>query len=226
VTDGPQRSWPPEPLPRGRHKLSEQSVRDSQRERLLYAILEVVAERGFARATLSDIVGRARVSRNVFYEQFADKEDCFVAACDAMAAELLTVVRDAASAPGDWLASLRAGMAAYLGWWAAKAAWAPAYFSELPAAGARAVEQRDRAYAEFEGVFADLAALARHERPELPPLRPLVPLVLVMAITEVVGREVRRGRGAQLGELTDELVAVIVRLVSDDRDVARLTFED
>ncbi|HWI70607.1 MAG TPA: helix-turn-helix domain-containing protein, partial [Baekduia sp.] len=188
--------------------------------------LEVVAERGFARATLSDIVGRARVSRNVFYEQFADKEDCFVAACDVMAGELLTVVRDAAAAPGDWLAALRAGMAAYLGWWAAQAAWAPAYFSELPAAGARALEQRDRAYAEFEGVFADLAALARRERPELAPLPRLVPLLLVMAITEIVGRELRHGRGTQLGALTDELVAVVVRLVSDDRDVARLTFED
>ncbi|WCB95134.1 hypothetical protein DSM104299_03876 [Baekduia alba] len=223
MPDGPQRSRQPEPLPRGRHKLSEQSVRASQRERLLFAVLEAVADRGFARTTLTDIVRLARVSRNVFYEQFTDKEDCFVAACDAMAVDLMRAVRAAAAPHADWLSALRAGMTTYLEWWAAQARWSLAYFIELPAAGARALDQRERAYAEFRTIFVDVAAGVRAERPELAPVPELVPSLLVMAITELVSSEVRAGRSAQLAELADDLVAIVVRLVSDDRDVARLT---
>jgi AcrR family transcriptional regulator len=207
-----------------RDPVPPESVSRSQRERLLQATLEAVSERGFAATTLTDITRRARVSRNVFYEQFADKEACFLAACDAMAGELHGVVLAAARGHGgDWLAALRAGMAAYLEWWTAWAPWASAYFVELPAAGERARRQRDDAYERFRGIFVGLAAQARRERPELPPVLDVVPSLLVVSITEIVGGEIRAGRAGALPGLGDELVEVVVRLLSDDRDVARLT---
>jgi AcrR family transcriptional regulator len=60
--------------PRGRPR------RTDQRGRLLSAIVAVVGERGYARAKIGEIAARAGVSRATFYDQFADKEDCFVAA--------------------------------------------------------------------------------------------------------------------------------------------------
>ncbi|MFD6450615.1 TetR/AcrR family transcriptional regulator [Nocardia sp. NPDC060220] len=52
----------------------------SQRGRLGWAALNVVAEKGYQQTTVSDIVKRAEVSRRTFYELFAGKEDCYVAA--------------------------------------------------------------------------------------------------------------------------------------------------
>src|SRR6516225_7712056 len=67
-------------LPRGRSRLPLPAVRASQRERLLRSVIAAVSESGYAAVTVADIVRRARVSRAAFYDHFADKEDCFLAA--------------------------------------------------------------------------------------------------------------------------------------------------
>ncbi|HLI39793.1 MAG TPA: helix-turn-helix domain-containing protein, partial [Streptosporangiaceae bacterium] len=67
-------------LPRGRSRLPAPTVRASQRERLLRAVIAAVAEAGYASVTVADIVRRARVSRAAFYAHFTDKEDCFLSA--------------------------------------------------------------------------------------------------------------------------------------------------
>lgn len=54
--------------------------RESQRARLLRAVVAVVAEDGYPQAKIGDIAKLAGVSRATFYELFADKEQCFLAA--------------------------------------------------------------------------------------------------------------------------------------------------
>src|SRR6185437_3658246 len=77
------------PLPRGPHKLSREEVERSQRDRILWAMAEVSAERGYAHVSVADVLSRAGVSRATFYQLFRDKEDCFGAAYEALA-ELIT----------------------------------------------------------------------------------------------------------------------------------------
>src|ERR1700679_3296253 len=72
----------PERLRPGRHHLPREDVARSQRERMLVAMLQSVAELGYATTTVADVVAGAAVSRSTFYAQFADKEACFVAAYD------------------------------------------------------------------------------------------------------------------------------------------------
>jgi AcrR family transcriptional regulator len=74
-----ERSWNQQ-LPRGRHHLSREEVSQSQRRRILTALLEEVAVRGYAATSVAHITASAGVSRKSFYEQFADKEDCYFAA--------------------------------------------------------------------------------------------------------------------------------------------------
>ncbi|HET7341813.1 MAG TPA: TetR/AcrR family transcriptional regulator, partial [Methylomirabilota bacterium] len=74
----PPRAHPP--LPRGRHKLSQAQIARSQRERIAYALARESYERGYEAVTVSDVVRAAGVARNVFYEQFADKQSAAVAA--------------------------------------------------------------------------------------------------------------------------------------------------
>lgn len=184
------------------------------------AMLETVAERGYDSTTVPDVVARARVSRNAFYELFSDKTDCFIAACDDAGAEMLGELVSLASEP-DWTEALRHGMHDYLAWWSGRPAFARAYFQGLPAAGERALAQRDRQYALFEAMFADLGRRARAEQPELPPLGDLVPRVLVLAITELVAEEVRASRIEQLARLAPELVELAVKLLADEQTARR-----
>lgn len=49
---------------------------------MLRAAISAFAEKGYAEATVTDIIERARVSRKVFYEHFSHKRDCFLAATE------------------------------------------------------------------------------------------------------------------------------------------------
>jgi AcrR family transcriptional regulator len=215
------RGWHGEPLPRGRHKIAPEDVRASQRERLVRAMLETVGERGYESTTVADVVSRARVSRNAFYELFEDKTDCFIAACDDAAAGMLEQLMALAGVP-DWLEALQRGMREYLEWWSSRPAFARAYFTGLPMAGERAFAQRERQYTFFRAMFWDLGRRARAEQSGLLPLSELVPRVLVLTITELIAEEVRAGRTQQLDELEDDLVQLAVKLLADDATAARV----
>lgn len=213
--------WRGEPLPRGRHKLARRTVRSSQRERLLRAVVECVADRGFDSTTVPMVVAAARVSSNAFYEHFTDKTDCFLAACDEVAEDLLSELVTLVSEP-DWVQALTRGMGVYLGWWQARPAFARAYLLSLAHAGERAAAQRERTYALFEAMFSDLARRARAEQPQLPPLSPLLPRALVVAITDAVAERVREGRESRLHTLEPELTRFAIRLLADDATAARM----
>ena len=88
-----------------------------QRERLIAAMLRAASELGYRDTNVQDVIERAGVSRPTFYEHFANKEDCFLAAFDTTAARLRESVGAAARKGGDSLArppALRTGNAAAL----------------------------------------------------------------------------------------------------------------
>jgi AcrR family transcriptional regulator len=208
------------PLPRGRHNLTPEDVSASQRARLLAAMAASVGEEGYVATTVPRVVARARVSRNAFYELFSDKADCFVAMINDHTDELLDGLTALGGAP-DWIAALRVGVADYLAWWQRHPDYCRAFFVELPAAGPRALDARDSAFARFEAMFGAMAAWARHADPSLPPLRGREPALLVYAITELIAQEWRAGRADQLAALHDEVLAYAVRMLADDETAAR-----
>jgi AcrR family transcriptional regulator len=156
----------PRRLPRGTHGLDPSLVAASQRTRLLEAVGRAVADKGYAAATIDDIVRDAGVSKKTFYEHFSDKLDCFLAAYEAASDQLLAHVKEAQggaeeagggdasratgagsrAARGDarWLARTRAGIHAYLRWLAAEPALARVFLIEIAAAGPEALERRER----------------------------------------------------------------------------------
>ena len=207
--------WQGAPLPRGRHKLSADTVRASQRERALRAMIECVGEEGWADTTVPDVVARARVSRNSFYEHFDDKTACLLAALDEEAGELLDAMFALASEP-DWITMLRRGMRSYLTFWRERPALCRAYFVELPFVGPRGQAQREHNFGQFELMFRVLADRAHEEQPALPALSPLVPRLVVVGVTDVVGTAVRAGELDSLVSREAELVSLIVRLLADD----------
>jgi AcrR family transcriptional regulator len=189
-------------------------VRASQRQRLLGAMLECVGEQGYERTTVPEVVARARVSRNAFYELFTDKLDCFNALCDQLAAEILEYMMPTETS--DWVAALRSGTRRYLEWWQKRPAWSRTYLVEAAAAGTSAAAHRNEQYRRFEEMFEGLAQLARSQQPELPPLWPLAPRVLVHAVTDLVTDQVAAGRTAHLPELEDDLMFLMLLLLADE----------
>jgi AcrR family transcriptional regulator len=156
----------PRRLPRGTHGLDPSLVAASQRTRLLEAVGRAVADKGYAAATIDDIVRGAGVSKKTFYEHFQDKLGCFLAAYEAASDELYEHVRtaqdatsgearvaqDAASgeapaagtADSAWLARTHAGIRAYLRWLGAEPALARVFLIEVAAAGPEALARRER----------------------------------------------------------------------------------
>ena len=212
-------AWQGEPLPRGRHKLDAAEVRASQRARIARAMLEVVAEHGYDATTVAQVVAAARVSRNAFYEFFADKHDCFLTLTGELGEELLQAVV-ASGAELKWLDALRKGTNTYLAWWRDHEFFARAYFSGIAELGPRALAQRQHTYGQFAAMFRELGRRAREEQPDLPPLPDLVPRVLVFSITELVADEIRAGRAARLEQLGPPIFELVVRLLADDATAA------
>jgi AcrR family transcriptional regulator len=130
-------------LPRGRHNLSRTDVTARQRARMLRAMAEVVAERGYVDTPVAAIIKRAGVSRETFYEQFASKQDCFVAALEEAIGRLagaLSSVLDEATGPP--LTRCDALLRGYLDTVHAQPATARLFLIDTYAAGAQAMRRR------------------------------------------------------------------------------------
>jgi AcrR family transcriptional regulator len=72
-----------------------QATRPTQRKRALEATGELVAANGYAQTTVAQITREAGISRAKFYEEFKDKEDCFLAAHAPLADRLGAEVEQA-----------------------------------------------------------------------------------------------------------------------------------
>jgi AcrR family transcriptional regulator len=120
----------------GGHQLRREVVVHHQRERMLVAVVEVVAERGYRAVSVGDIVKRAAIARAKFYENFSSKEDCFLAAYDRAVAELTQRATEACERAGDSIAErMYAALGATLDYMAANSALTRACVVEAPAAG-------------------------------------------------------------------------------------------
>ncbi|PPE71963.1 hypothetical protein C3942_20700 [Solimonas fluminis] len=209
------------PLPRGRHGLSSEFVRASQRERVVKAMLALVAEQGYAATTVPAVVAAARVSRNAFYAFFQDKQECFLAAAEEAAADVFTTM-ETFGLEQDWIEGIRRGLTAWLRWWEERPGLARAWLLELPLAGGDAALQHQRAAQPYIQLFRRIAERIRREQPGLPPLPEFVPVFLVAGLLARLTDELRNNGAGQLTRLVEPGVYVAVKLLADDRTAARL----
>lgn len=69
----------------------------AQRQRILDAMAESVAEKTFSATTIADVVGRGGISRATFYKHFPGKRECFQAAVDDFVEEMRAAATNARS---------------------------------------------------------------------------------------------------------------------------------
>jgi AcrR family transcriptional regulator len=202
--------WRP---PRGRHGLPPEVVSRSQRDRLLEATMRVVAAKGYAPTTVADLTREAGISRTTFYELFAGKEACFLAAYDDAVDQLVRRISAAYEAEDRWPDRARAGLAALLEGLAADPAQARLALVDVAAAGP-AAQRRFRAAVQRLTPFFD------EGRDFAPGGRALPANVSRMAAGAVVGLvadELVAGRSGELPNLlSDLLFATLVPYLGPD----------
>ena len=186
-----------ERLPSGRHRLTREDVTASQRGRLLEAMVQVVAEKGYPATTVADIVDRAQVSRRTFYEQFESKEECFLIAYDVGVEYVLGRIQAANEEAGErgWRELLRSDLTTYLDVLAAEPAYAAALHVETLQAGPAGLARRAEVFALFTERTRRVYELARKEDPSRPELPLEVFRIHTGGVDELI-RECLRERGA------------------------------
>src|SRR5215204_1075462 len=140
-------------------------VKDVQRERLLAAMLRTVSEIGYHDVRVQNVLDRAGISRPTFYEHFANKEDCFLAAFDAAAKRLRESIAAASEGGDDWRGRVRLGLEALLRFIAAEPDAAYTLIVESRGAGPAGAVRHDDLLDHFARCIDDKV---RDQVPETP----------------------------------------------------------
>jgi AcrR family transcriptional regulator len=191
-----------QPLPTGTHGLDPELVKRDQRERLQQALIELIAEKGYPAVRIVDLAKLAHVSQPTFYSLFADKENLFVGAYDAIAGRAAKAVVEAYGAGGSHGERLLVAMRT----WATMAAAEPEATSLLVlgafGAGSSALERRRRMLAELERhIYASRDGAPDGDSADL------TVKALIGGIREITATRLRQGHASELPGLADQLTA-------------------
>ncbi|HEY3829008.1 MAG TPA: TetR/AcrR family transcriptional regulator [Solirubrobacteraceae bacterium] len=129
----------------------------TQRERLVAGMIAAVNRQGYAGASVSAVIAHAGVSRPTFYDHFADRADCFLAAHRDVAQELLQEVELAVTAAAPACA-VQTGVRALVEFAAAQPERARLLIGETLAGGPPTLDARDRTIVQL-GLLIERAEL-------------------------------------------------------------------
>jgi AcrR family transcriptional regulator len=188
------------------HPIGQEQVADIQRVRMLHAMAEEVAERGFSKVTVAHVVGRSGVSRRTFYEVFEDREACFLAAFEEAVKQVAAVIVPAYEQPGAWRVKIRVALMALLEFLDDEHDTARLLVVEALGAGPRALARRQHAIIQI----TKIVDLGREEvkKGDGPP--PLTAEGVVGAVLSIVHTRIVTEGTPPLVDLTGGLTSMIV----------------
>lgn len=172
-----------------------------RRQRILEAMLEVVGADGYEATSVHTVLDRTGLYRQAFYDNFPDRETCYLEAFDAGVARLERVISTAAGGQAGWQARLRAGLAALLDFLDAEPEVGRALIVDVHIAGPPALARRDEAMARAVA-FIDTA---RREVDGAGPPR-IAAEGIVAGIHAVLHLKLATGRDGGFRELLPELL--------------------
>jgi AcrR family transcriptional regulator len=179
-------------------------VRTNQRERVLAATVGCVAERGYAKTTVADILQTSGLSRRTFYELFPDKSACL----EATARELTDALRDQLGRLDreDLQSSLHSQLSLLAKAVASQPAAAELLLLEAPAAGREAGKPLEELLRVLE------RNLARAYSESVPPREFSDDLIAIQVggAVEIARSRLQAGREAELPGLIDDFVTDVL----------------
>jgi len=188
--------------PPGRQQLSREFITQHQRSRIIAALAEETVARGYRAVTVADIVRRAGIARNTFYENFSSKQDCFLATQDHAVEEALRRVVEAATKVDSWQARVDAGLTAFLHYVASEPALARTCIVEAISAGPASLAR----YEESLQSFIPLFRIGRKVSPRGEELPETLEETVIGGIFWVIYQRIIRGETEQIEQLRSEMV--------------------
>ncbi len=168
--------------------MAPQLRKSTQRARLLNGMIQASVQRGYEAANVSAVIALARVSRPTFYDYFADREACFLAALADVQERLLERVAGALEDAGPRQAL--AGALAELVSFAEEDPTAGRFLTaEAMSGGARALEVREQGIERLAG----LVEAAQRGAGASTPLGDLDPRVVLGSVYRMLAMRLRRG---------------------------------
>lgn len=175
-----------------------------KRQRILQGMLEAIGSKGYEQATVQDAVTNSGLYRQAFYDNFDDKEDCYLQALDAGSAWVELAMREASAGETDWRGSLRGALRGLLLFLEEQPEIGRALLVEVHAAGPRAVQKRTEA---MERAVA-MIDLAREESDRSAPA--ISAEAVAAGILAVLHSRLASGRADDLERLLPELMYLAV----------------
>jgi len=175
--------------------------RRDPRGRLLDAMIETVALRGYDRTTVSRVLSSAGLEEAVFSEHFRDKRDCFRQAVDELIGRGERAALEQFQLKAPWAELVRAGLERLLRALADDPDGARVVLVEMLGAGPAACERRRVAMA----LFTSLIERGRSGSPDSEHLPPQTSEAIVGGIASILHRRALEGRTAELPALHADL---------------------
>ncbi|HEY1451366.1 MAG TPA: TetR/AcrR family transcriptional regulator [Solirubrobacteraceae bacterium] len=182
--------------------MSRDDVARNQRARMYGGMIEAVHERGYPQTTVAHVIGLAGVSRRAFYEQFTNKEACFLATYDIIVARARKLVLDAWGRERGWANRMHSACKALLDDVADQPKGPRLVLVDSLGIGPKSRERMTLASTTFERVVA----MGFQADPEGEELSPLTVRAIVAGIRHVAFTRMYERREKELYTLADELL--------------------
>lgn len=190
-------------LPKGPHGITPGGVAHHQRIRMHGAMIEAIATRGYRNTSVKHVIGLAGVSRRAFYEQFSNKEDCFLETFDLIVRRGIKRINQAyRTAPGTGEERMRKAFGAFAEEVQSNSKALHLVVIDAQTAGPSGLKRLQRITAMFEGLLSSSFA-DRRETESLP-----LPVVraIVGGLRRATFTRLREARAEDLGELAEEML--------------------
>jgi AcrR family transcriptional regulator len=132
-------------------------------------MLEAVGAEGYERTSVRTVLARTGIYRQAFYDNFADKDDCYLQAYEVGIERVEGLMVAAARGRETWMEQLRAGLGALLDFLDSEPNLGRALIVEVHAAGPAALAKRGAALQRIN-VFLDQARGDRYKSEPPPPI--------------------------------------------------------
>jgi AcrR family transcriptional regulator len=183
------------------HGPGKDEVERNQRARLCGATIEAVAARGYEATSVAELSRLAGVSKRTFYEQFDNKEACFLATHETIVRRAIVRVASAQREEQDWEAGMRRAFEEFVRAAIERPKVARLVLVDALVAGPAALAQTDRARRKFEQMVVSGFERAPHGVG----LPLTVARGIVYGVEHVVRRSVLGGETGESSDLAGEL---------------------
>jgi AcrR family transcriptional regulator len=182
------------------------------RQRLLDALEEGIAEDGYPRTTVADIVRRARTSRRTFYEHFDSREACFVALLTEANAEQVRQISAAVDANAPWKSQVRQAIEAWISSGESRSSLMLSWIRDVPSLGDAARGLQRDAMENFIDMVRALADTGEFRAARVGPFSRQRIIMLLGGLQELTAITVEEG--GRMSDVTDEAVDASIALLA------------